>query len=72
MDTFLKWFQSSPIASFLRVFAAVVLFQAMTDFVRLGHFDFTNLETWLIAGLASALPTILRWLNPEDKAFGVK
>ena len=65
-DKFLKWFASSKIASFFRVFAAVVLAQAVADFVQFGKFDFTNLEAWLIAACASTLPMLLRLLNPED------
>lgn len=69
MENFLKWFASSPIASFLRVAFSIVLFMAVNDFVKLGHFDFSNAESWFIAGIASAVPALLRWINPEDKAF---
>jgi hypothetical protein len=66
MDKFLDWFASSPLASFLRVFAAIVLAQAVNDFVKLGHLEFVNLEQWVIVGLSAAVPTLLRWLNPAD------
>lgn len=66
MDKFLQWFASSKIASFLRVFVAIVIAQAVSDFQKLGHFDFANLEQWAIIALVSAVPPLLRWLNPED------
>ena len=67
MTEFQKWFASSPIASFLRHFAAIVLASAVADFARLGHFDLSNYQTWLIAALVSAVPPFLRWLNPADE-----
>ncbi len=67
MENFLKWFNESPIASFLRSFFAIVLAQAVSDFAKLGKFDFSNLEDWLIAGLVAMLPVALRLLNPKDK-----
>ena len=71
-NDFTKWFASSPIASFLRVAFALVVSQAMADFVKSGSFDFTNSTTWIITALAAAIPTLLRWLNPSDTAFGSK
>jgi len=70
MDKFLLWFASSPIASFLRVAFSIVLFMAVNDFVKFGEFNFENAESWFIAGIASGIPTVLRWLNPEDMSFG--
>lgn len=63
---FLKWFATSPIASFLRHFSAIVLAQAVAEFAKLGTFDFTNWRVWVIAGLVAALPAFLNWLNPQD------
>lgn len=31
----------------------------------------TNPKTIAMAGVAAVLPVILRWLNPNDAAFGV-
>ena len=69
-ESFTKWFATSPIASFLRVFVAMVVFQATEDFSKFGAFDFSNLERWAVTAFVSAIPTILRWLNPSDYAFG--
>jgi len=72
MQNFLKWYATSSIASYIRVFLSVVLFQAITDFARVGHILFTNWETWVIAGLVSLLAPLSRNYNPQDKAFGAK
>lgn len=72
MNEFLRWFASSPIASALRVALAFVINNMIADFVRVGNFDMTNWKSWVIGGLAVGVPLLLRWLNPEDKAFGVK
>lgn len=66
MYSFYEWFASSPIASFLRVFAAIVLSQAVAHFAQVGTFDLSRWESWLIAALVASTPTILRWLNPAD------
>jgi hypothetical protein len=70
MEKFTKWFATSPIASFLRVAFALVLSQAMADFVKSGSFDFSNSTQWIITAVAAAIPGLLRWINPSDPAFG--
>lgn len=60
------WFAQSPLASFLRTFVAIVIAQAVAEFAKLGTFDFSRWESWLIAGLVAAAPVLLRWLNPAD------
>jgi len=70
MPTFTDWFARSPIASAARVFAAVVLTLAVTQWVTNGSIDFAAWQTWVIAALASVVPTITRWLNPADVEFG--
>ena len=70
MPTFADWFARSPIASAARVFAAVVLTLAVTQWVTNGSIDFAAWQTWVIAALASVVPTITRWLNPADVEFG--
>jgi len=70
-DDFLKWFAASPIASWLRVFVAIVLGAAVADWADLGGFDFSNWQVWLLAGAVSVLPMVIRWLNPQDGAFGM-
>lgn len=66
MKSFQDWFASSPIASFLRHFLAIVIASAVADFAQSGAFDFGNYQQWLIAALVAAVPPFLRWLNPQD------
>jgi TctA family transporter len=60
----LEWFGTSPIASFLRVFAAGIL-----GWVILNA-DSLNIHPALVIGLVSALPVLIAWLNPSDPRFG--
>lgn len=59
------------LASWGRSFAAACLAQ----FIALGGsaFDLNGdaLKSVLSAGLAAILPVVIRWLNPNDTAFGV-
>lgn len=58
------------IASWGRSFLAACLAQ----FIALGgsafNFDTDGWKSVISAGLAAVVPVIIRWLNPEDKAFG--
>jgi len=67
---FAQWFADSPIASALRVFIAIVATMAITDWSAKGTIDMTAWQTYVIAGLVSAVPVVTRWLNPADQAFG--
>ena len=70
MNAFAEWFAASPLASSLRVFVAIVATMAITDWSTKGTIDMTAWQTYVIAGLVSAVPVITRWLNPADPAFG--
>ena len=72
MYNFEKWFATSPLAAFARVFVSVVIGAAVADFTKVSQFDFSNWQTWLIAGIVAASPVLMRWLNPQDEAFGTK
>jgi hypothetical protein len=65
-----KWFAESPIASFFRTFAAVMLGLTAADWATAAHIGFTDWRTWLIGALAAAVPVIARALNLDDTAFG--
>jgi hypothetical protein len=60
------------IASWGRSFAAACLAQ----FLALGgsafDLDGDALKSVVAAGLAAILPVVIRWLNPNDVAFGSK
>lgn len=66
MEQFTLWFATSKTASYLRVFVAIFLYQAVTEFQRSGAIDLTNWVSWVIAGLVSFLPMLARVSNPED------
>ena len=70
METFWVWFAKSPLASALRVFVMIVVSMALADFVATGDISWTNWEAWVIAAMASAVPMLLRWINPADAEFG--
>ena len=69
-QSFGEWFATSPLASALRVFVVVVVTMAVAQWSATGTFDFTAWQTWVIAAIASAVPPVLRWLNPSDVEFG--
>ena len=66
MNDFYRWFATSPIASWIRTFTAIVVSQAIADFAKVGRFDFQNFIAWLIAALVATGPTLLRIINPKD------
>lgn len=72
MKEFLVWFAKSPIASALRVAFAYAVGNMVADFAKVGNFDFENWKSWCIGALVVSIPLVLRWVNPQDKAFGVK
>ena len=66
----LNWLATSPLASAAKVFVAIVLTLAVADFATDGVIDFSHWQTWVIAGLGSAVPVIVNWLNPADGRYG--
>lgn len=66
----MEWLAKSPLAAALRVFVAVVLAMVVAQWTASGVIAFDKWQTWVIAGLAAAVPVVLRWLNPRDRAFG--
>lgn len=62
--TFLTWLAHSPIASFLKVFAAGFLGWILVNADTLG------IHPALTIGLVSALPILMNWINPEYSNYG--
>lgn len=64
--------QKALFASWGRSFLAACLAQ----FIAIGgsafDLDGDGLKSIVAAGLAAVIPVIIRWLNPNDKAFGYK
>ena len=67
---FCNWVASSPLASILKTFAAIVFAGAVADFASGNSIDFADWQTWIIAGLVAVVPTVINWLNPADSRYG--
>lgn len=61
---------SPVLKSYLRSFVAVVLGLFLADGADLFSVTASDLRTWLAAGIAAIIPPALRWLDPNDGAFG--
>ena len=68
--SFADWFATSPIASWLRTFVAIVIAMFIADGADLFAVDATDLRGYLAAAFAAVLPAVVRWLNPADAEFG--
>ena len=60
------------VASWGRSFLAAVLAQLIVLGDSVLDLDRDGVRALAAAGLAAVLPVILRWLNPNDVAFGNK
>ena len=63
-------FLASPLGSALKIFLAVMLTVSVTDWANQGCISFVRWQTWVIAGLVSAVPVAVNWLNPADCRYG--
>lgn len=70
MKTFQAWLAVSPLASAGRVFIAILVTLAVADWVANGSINFGAWQTWVVAAVSAAIPTVIRWINPEDIEFG--
>lgn len=68
--TFADWFATSPVASWLRTFVAIILAMFIADGADIFAVDATDLRGFLAAAFAATLPAVVRWLNPMDAEFG--
>ena len=66
IDLFLKWYATSPYASYVRTFLSIVAGFAVADFAKAGFFDFSNWQTWLIAALVALVAPTTRVQNSKD------
>ena len=67
---FQEWLATSPIASWLRTFAAFILAMFIADGANIFAVNADDLKLWLAGAFAATLPAAVRWLNPADYAFG--
>jgi hypothetical protein len=64
------WLATTPLGTALKAAVAVVLTLGVADWVGAGSISLTNWQTWIIAGIGSAAPVIVNWLNSSDARYG--
>jgi hypothetical protein len=64
------WLAKTPLGSAAKTFFAFVIAAAVADWVMGGSIGLGNWQTWVIGGLASAIPPIIAWLDPQDDRWG--
>lgn len=70
MNSFKEWLAATPLGGAFKTFIAVILGAAIADWAGAGAISLGNWETWVIAGLVSAVPVIINWLNGTDGRYG--
>ena len=65
-----NWLANTPLGTALKTFIAVVIAGAVADFSTDGAISLAHWQTWVIAGLVSAVPVVVNWLNPADSRYG--
>jgi hypothetical protein len=63
-------FLATPVGSWVRVFVSGVLGAWLLDLSGAATIDWENWQGWVIAGLVSALPVVIAYLNSADPRFG--
>jgi hypothetical protein len=58
------------VKSWVKVFAATVLSLFLVDGGDVFGVDWTDVRTYVAAGVASVLPLVITWLDPTDTRFG--
>lgn len=61
---------NTPLGTALKTFVAVLLSGVVASWATDRAISFDKWQTWVIAGLVSALPVIVNWLNPSDSRYG--
>ena len=61
----------AALKSYVKVFAATVLGLFLSDGADVFAVDFSDLRTYVSAGIASVLPLLVTALDPNDDRFGV-
>lgn len=56
--------------SWIKVFAATVLSLFLADGGDVFGVDWSDVRTYVAAGVASVLPLVITWLDPTDPRFG--
>lgn len=64
------WLAKTPLGSAAKTFLAFVLAAFVADAVSAESINFDNWQVWVIGALASAVPPIIAWLDPNDTRWG--
>jgi hypothetical protein len=56
--------------SWVKVFAATVLSLFLADGGDVFTVGWSDVRTWIAAGVASVLPLVITWLDPTDSRWG--
>lgn len=64
------WLATTPLGSAAKTFLAFVIAASVADWVTAGSIDLGKWQTWVIGGLASSVPPIINWLNPQFLSYG--
>ena len=60
----------AAVKSWVKGFGASVLALFLADGADVAGVDWTDLRGYLAAGVASALPLVITWIDPNDARFG--
>lgn len=61
---------TAMVKSWLKVFAATVLSLFLADGADVFAVDYSDLRTWLAAGVAAVLPLVITALDSSDDRWG--
>lgn len=70
MDKFNVWLASTPLGSAFKIFLGALLAGVLFTWTQNGEISFDAWQTWVIGGLAVALPVVINYLNPDDTRYG--
>lgn len=62
--------QRNAIKSWVKVFAATMLGALLADGADVFSVDFTDIRTYVVAGVAAVLPLVITYLDIKDPRFG--
>jgi len=67
--------QKAMLGTYARALVAIFLTAVIGSFLDskqdIFAVDLTDLKTYVAAGVAAAIPVLLRWLNPGDPVYGL-
>jgi hypothetical protein len=71
MESFKLWLAKTPLGTAAKSGLAVVITLGAADWATDGAISFDHWQTWVIAGIGTATPVVVNWLNSGDERYGV-